>query len=157
MGGGGGGRLFLHEDIVSHYFGYLYTLTDILFPFLQHPGISRLGKFSVSSQVSLKLYTCILNNRCLLFWVVGQEHFYTDMKFRPKKDKDCHYVPSSQLPPMISSVESKLGTLHIIDYVHVELARPQMWQKRNALGETGNQLRSHDSSSSNARKRRRPQ
>ena len=29
--------------------------------------------------------------------------------------------------------------------------------KRNALGETGNQLRSHGSSSSNARKRRRPQ
>ncbi len=34
-------------------------------------------------------------------------------------------------------------------YVQVELARPQMWQKRNALDETGDQLRSHDSSSEN--------
>ncbi len=53
----------------------------------------------------------------------------------------------------------RCGTVHIdkTQYVQVELARPQMRQKKNALGETGNQLRSHDSSSSNSRKRRRPQ
>ena len=37
--------------------------------------------------------------------------FYTDVKFRPQKasDSDNYYVLPSQLPPMISSVESKLG------------------------------------------------
>ncbi len=40
-----------------------------------------------------------------------------------------------------------------IHWTFFELAQPQMWQKRNALCETGNQLRSHDSSSSYTRKR----
>ncbi len=47
--------------------------------------------------------------------------------------------------------------MSLVCYVHVELAGPQMWQKRNALGETGNKLRSHDSSILNARKCRHPQ
>jgi len=44
-----------------------------------------------------------------MYVLLSQELFYTDMKFRPKKDMNCHYVSSTQLPPMISSVESKLG------------------------------------------------
>ena len=35
--------------------------------------------------------------------------YYTDVKFRPKKVGSRYLVSSTQLPPMISSVESKLG------------------------------------------------
>ena len=45
-----------------------------------------------------------------------QVFFYTDVKFRPHKasDSDGYYVLSSELPPMISSVESKLGESSLI-------------------------------------------
>lgn len=60
----------------------------ILTPFLEHPGISLLGNFTVNSQ----------------------EFHYTDTKFKPKKTGKNFHIPLSQLPPMISSVESKLAS-----------------------------------------------
>ena len=49
-----------------------------------------------------------------------QVFYYTNVKFRAKKEKDreSFYVLSSQLPPMISSVESKLGTYNVLMYTH---------------------------------------
>ena len=35
--------------------------------------------------------------------------YYTDVKLRPKKAESHYLVSSAQLPPMISSVASKLG------------------------------------------------
>ena len=60
-------------------------------PFLNHPGIARLANFTISSQVFQSLH-------------------YTDLKFSPQRSKSGgYYVSSTSLPPMISSVESKLG------------------------------------------------
>ncbi|CAI8047231.1 GPI transamidase component PIG-S [Geodia barretti] len=62
----------------------------VLMPFLNHPGIARLANFTISSQV----------------------FHYTDLKFSPQRSKSGgYYVSSTSLPPMISSVESKLGSL----------------------------------------------
>ena len=45
-----------------------------------------------------------------------QVFFYTDVKFHPHKasDSDGYYVLSGELPPMISSVESKLGESSLV-------------------------------------------
>ncbi|XP_064392618.1 GPI transamidase component PIG-S-like isoform X2 [Halichondria panicea] len=64
---------------------------QVLMPFLEHPGVASLGKYSISSQV----------------------FYYTDVKFKSRKNKAGlgYHILSSQLPPMISSIESKLGSL----------------------------------------------
>lgn len=71
---------------------------DILVPFLQMPGISSLGNFTISSQV----------------------FYYTDVKFQASSriipadqnsdETKLFQVLTTQLPVMISSVESKLGS-----------------------------------------------
>lgn len=66
---------------------------EILLPFLQHPGVASLGNFTVSSQV----------------------FFYTDVKFQAspgvsQNGSQSFRVFTTQLPVMISSVESKLGS-----------------------------------------------
>lgn len=53
-----------------------------------------------------------------------QVFYYTDTKLHPRKWERGYYVTPSSLPPMISSVESKLGkhvssTLHHIDWIAV--------------------------------------
>ena len=65
-----------------------------------------------SSALDLTTAIILLTRTCTC---ILQVFYYTDVKFRAKKEKDkeSYYVLSSHLPPMISSVESKLGTVHV--------------------------------------------
>ena len=74
-------------------------------PFLNHPGIARLANFTISSQVFSSLSLSLSSSTPLI-----QVFHYTELKFSPQRSKSGgYYVSSSSLPPMISSVESKLG------------------------------------------------
>ena len=61
-------------------------------------------EYNTSFNAHLVVFVC----SCILPWKV---FYYTDVKFKARKNKDSpgHHILSSQLPPMISSVESKLG------------------------------------------------
>ena len=88
------------------------VLVDVLhcslssFAWRHIPLIARV--FTASLHCTVLKLDCFTVCMCV---VCLQVFYYTDVKFKSRKNKAGlgHHILSSQLPPMISSIESKLG------------------------------------------------